>query len=148
MVIKLFLILMKCSYIYCNLRLGPFGIYDEPVPSHSSVVPLITTGYSTYIETVTTVKPEFATSIVHYDNSSNFPYGFQILREIVAPMLTILGFLPSTIYFSFKLFRLIRLHYKYRRFRFIRRPKPERDAIRSSDIIIQMDPLKKRETIL
>ena len=109
-----------------RIRLGPLGLYEEE-DSVFSTSPSTTS--------LTTLPP----------TESNLTVWF-LFKEYFLPVLTFISILISSSYFLHRLCRLFNLHFKYRRFRFIKRSAAEKANIRLRNSIIAMDPLRHRPT--
>ena len=107
----------------CRIVVGPFGIQEVPDASRPS--------------TIVFTAP--ATTTRGYENVKS---SWTVFKEDWVPIFTFVGSCLSSIFFIFRMYRCLHLHWKYRRFTFTRRSRAETAAIRYSNAIIDMDPLR------
>ena len=156
--IRLYLILLEMSYISRGLRLGPFGIYQDylqksslPFASFTNEIHSSTTQISLEqklrlsTEDAALSNKSFSFSEYAMPQKSDShdcissPRGhWDYFKSNVLPVCSLLAFLSSTLFFSYKTWRLLMVHYKYRKFRFNRRTAAERAAVQTGDAIIEM----------
>ena len=131
-------------FVSGTLRLGPFGLYDDGAPRLNNTTPFPS-------ETSTSLFKDSSTPDSQIFEGTTLPLrivaslektSWGYFKENFLPILSLLSYISTFSYFAFKTWRLVRLHWKYRRFRFIRRTPAERAAVQTNDAIVQMDPLR------
>lgn len=133
--IKMIRLCLIAELFFCVLssaiRLGPFAIYTDS----TSAIPILDESTTT-----STFNNSENSRILSSDDTQNSGFIYY-LKEYVLPILYFFSFTSSSLYFSFKCYRLFHTHCKYKRFTFVRRTPKEVAAVRFHDRVVEMDPL-------
>ena len=132
-VIRWYLLLISALLpgVKTRVRLGPLGLYEE-----EDIV-------SAEFPSTRHVQTLYTSTLSPAANSTSWA----IFKDNFLPLFFFFTSIISTSYFLHRLIRKFNLHFKYRRFKFVRRSAAETADIKLRNTIIEMDPLRIRGTI-